>query len=123
MLSLLALQLICTRFLDDGDYASENATRNIFNWHKETEDGAIWLDMSNDLETRKYQMHPWIHRESSEYESVLPILLTLVLERFLIVPKSKNCSKTFLQSLAKASTSQLLPWTLPILEREKPQAV
>ncbi len=56
------------RFLDDSDYASENATRNIVNWHKETE-GGIWLDMGNENETRRIHMHPWIHRESSEYDS------------------------------------------------------
>src|SRR2546423_11548629 len=57
------------RFLDDGDYASENAASNIVNWHKETEEGGIWLDMGDVHETRKFHMHPWIHRESSEYES------------------------------------------------------
>ncbi|KAK5442643.1 hypothetical protein LTS15_010961 [Exophiala xenobiotica] len=50
------------------DYASENATRNIVNWHKETEEGGIWLDMGNENETRKIHMHPWIHREPSEYD-------------------------------------------------------
>lgn len=57
------------RFLDDGDYASENATRNIVNWHKETEEGGIWFDMGNEDETRQIHMHPWIHRVLSEYES------------------------------------------------------
>lgn len=57
------------RFLDDSDYASENATRNIINWHKETEEGGIWLDMGNENETRKTHMHPWIYREPSEYDS------------------------------------------------------
>lgn len=58
------------RFLDDGDYASENLTRNIVNWHKETEEGGIWLDVRGDEdETRRIHMHPWIHRASSEYES------------------------------------------------------
>lgn len=66
---MLALQLTRMRSLADGDYASENATRNIVNWHKDTEEGGIWIDMGNDHETRKLHMHPWIHRESSEYES------------------------------------------------------
>jgi hypothetical protein len=57
------------RFVDDGDYASENATANIFNWHKETEEGSIWLDMGNENETRKFHKHPWILRESSDYDS------------------------------------------------------
>ena len=69
VLRLRALQLMWLRYVDDGDYASENATRNIFNWYKETEDGGIWLDMGSDLETRKYHMHPWIYRESSELGS------------------------------------------------------
>lgn len=66
---LSVLVLISKRFLDDGDYASENATINIFNWHKETEEGGLWLDMGNASETRKLHLHPWIRRESSEYES------------------------------------------------------
>ncbi|KAK5312874.1 hypothetical protein LTR93_011145 [Exophiala xenobiotica] len=57
-----------TEFLDDSDYASENATRNIINWHKEIE-GGIWLDMGNDNETRRIHMHPWIYRQSSECDS------------------------------------------------------
>ncbi|KAK5189048.1 hypothetical protein LTR96_010931 [Exophiala xenobiotica] len=61
--------LFRSEFLADGDYASENATRNIVNWHKDTEEGGIWIDMGNDHETRKLHMHPWIHRESSEYDS------------------------------------------------------
>lgn len=56
-------------FLDDGDYALENATCYIVNRHKETQEGGIWLDMDDVHETRKFHMHPWIHRESSEYES------------------------------------------------------
>ena len=61
--------LTSKRFLDDGDYASENATSSIFNWYKETEEGGMWLDMGDASETRKLHLHPWIHRESSEYES------------------------------------------------------
>jgi hypothetical protein len=57
------------RFLNDGDYASENATSNTVNWYKETKEGGIWLDMGDVHETRKFHMHPWIYRESSEYES------------------------------------------------------
>lgn len=50
------------RYLDDSDYASENATRNIVKWHKEAEEGGIWLDMGNENERRRIHMNPYTSR-------------------------------------------------------------
>lgn len=76
------------RFLDDCDYASENATRNIVNWHKETEEGGIWLDMGNEHEKRKVH-HGYIESHQNTSRTHLTPL-TLVLGRCLIEIRFRN---------------------------------
>lgn len=57
---------------DRADKISSTATRNLFYWHKNNEEG-LWLDdgTQDNIEVlRKLQSHPWISCDLSEDEEV-----------------------------------------------------